>query len=749
MASFGQRNIQAAAVEVSASEVAPRVSALGRGKSPLADPIEERLWDYYDNLEEISFPVNAMANLAQLVSYYPAMLPSAGDELDDPQPATDSRVLRAWDAIGGEHQIAAWVADLVFHYWIPGQAWLAATRIVNGRLKLVGEGEQDADDVKWEVLSTDDLMKAGNFDKMSEVSVSDARFWRLYTPSRRKRSRPDSPVRRVRKDCELLMLYQADLMSSSKGRQNAGVKAMPARLKDERLSNGKSFADQIAEDMNAWRNPESAAGHMPLLAWLEPEDAEVLITPPVKFADPDATNDLLEKQHRATQRVAMGLDLPTEMMLGTGDVNHWSLWLIDRNNYEHHLDPLIVRILNDLTPWFRARLAAAGIEAGRIVLWRNPDSAVANPNDWEQSVYLYENLLVSDEWMLQKADVGKTSQPDDQERLRRLLERIITSNPGLISNLPGLSDVVGVDLAPQSIPESTNPAVSDDMPVVQAATQTELDRLASALARIDQTLLVEVEQAVAREAGRLQRVVKSRIAAKARAEGRTDVDEDSIAEELGVLAVLAMLGLSEIEDLVNLSDVRTDRIEQAIKTAQTETDKALTRAGASTPATREQDRTSAVALVTAAVAAAVAGSVFKRPRPQGEGGTEIVPMADVRGALDVAGGGAASRTADGEEAWELVANGRHTVTSLDQAGIKTDAFQWVYGTSPRSTFEPHLRLDGEVFPRWDDEKLSQEGSGEEWVGGTHWYPADHRGCRCSYRRVLVDRAGVVSLAASG
>ena len=49
-----------------------------------------------------------------------------------------------------------------------------------------------------------------------------------------------------------------------------------------------------------------------------------------------------------------------------------SAWLIQDQTYEQHLDPLIIRILRSLTPWWRSYLAARKAPTVGQVLWREP-----------------------------------------------------------------------------------------------------------------------------------------------------------------------------------------------------------------------------------------------------------------------------------------------------------------------------------------------------------------------------------------
>ena len=200
---------------------------------------------------------------------------------------------------------------------------------------------------------------------------------------------------------------------------------------------------------------------------------------------------------------------------------------------------------------------------------------------------------------------------------------------------------------------------------------------------------------------------------------------------------------------IDPSEVRTDRIAPALAGAQDDTDRALVEAGVTPPTDgrRSAARALAVATIATAIAQAVASAaVSGRPKPQGEmPARAIVPFSDVRQALDNAGGGIANRV--GSEANSLIANGVHTNEALLAGGIGTFAFEWVYGSTPRNSFPPHIRLDGVRFERWDDESLSQEGSGFEWVGGTHFFPGDHRGCLCTYKRTLGELAASQPIAA--
>lgn len=94
----------------------------------------------------------------------------------------------------------------------------------------------------------------------------------------------------------------------------------------------------------------------------------------------------------------------------------------------------------------------------------------------------------------------------------------------------------------------------------------------------------------------------------------------------------------------------------------------------------------------------------------------------VRDALDVVGGSA-------EGAGDGLAHSPDLVALLHEQGARDAGREWLYGLSPRNTFEPHLALDGTRFRDWDDGALSTALTPHGWVG-EFFRPGDHKGCLC-------------------
>lgn len=107
-------------------------------------------------------------------------------------------------------------------------------------------------------------------------------------------------------------------------------------------------------------------------------------------------------------------------------------------------------------------------------------------------------------------------------------------------------------------------------------------------------------------------------------------------------------------------------------------------------------------------------------------------LAEVGGLPETSGGlDAYGRPVTGEPANGLY-NGSTVSAVLEDAGVATVGYLWVYGITPmRNQFEPHADLEGTRFTSWRDPKLDTAGTRYEWVG-PYFRPGDHRGCMCDF-----------------
>lgn len=715
-----------------------------QGRQFTLDPIEDRLWAYYDKVEGIGAYVSVLANAADLVTYFPAVKPDDPDAEptriapeaveDDDELVVNADVWQVWQEFGGEDWLSTWMSELVRHMSVPGQAWLVPAP--SDDLDVLADEDQPLNETEWQVWSTKELRKALTLDPTAQIPEDDTRIWRIWMPHPQDHRKADSPVRRVKDKCELVVLLDRRRIGDSRTRLYAGVWALPARLSDEKTKSGKTWADLIEEELIApIQDPQAASASVPTMLYLEPDEIDMLSKGVVSLATDDPERiDRMEEN--ALRRIAIGIDAPQELILGMGDLNHWQAWLIEKSTYSQHLDPLLVRVLRSLGPWWRAQLKARGIDPTGQTLWRNPASAIAAPNRFADAQVIHERFALSDAALRREGDFSDEDAPDDEEIARRIaIAQAQTTR------------IEAVDVNEDEEPASPNPADEPDEepepedPPIQAQNEDEnglpigvpVTVLGLRLARVDETLLARVEREAAGQVNKLRRSIIDRIHTAARNAGIEVADRDTLPQQLGPARVAELVP----GDLATPEDFDGEPFADTIATAQSDTADLVPGRNQDADA---DDRNLAVGLILAALTAGVVRSIFKPGSSRGEtgiDGSEHVPFGQIRTALDQAGGGPAQLTSITEAAM-LIGNGVRTVQDLAALGLATEAFEWVYGSIPRTPFPPHRDLDGQQFTRWDDPSLEQRS--QTWVSGTHWFPGDHRGCRCTVQRVIVEAA---------
>ena len=667
---------------------------------------EARLWQYYDQIPEVGFWTRVLANSAKKVAYYPAVTVGASE----PEAVTDRRVLDVWASVGGETAVANWVGALVTHLEVTGQGWLVAVDSAG----VLGSADTALGDLTWRVASTAEtrrLVKAAT----GGEALDHPSVWRIWTPHPNDWRAADSPMRRCADQCEILVALAARRRRDIRSRIFAGVWPLPDTLRGELGPSGVPWADALDDALAATVDGGSL---MPLIVYVQPDEAAVMRGGPIPLAvdDPARIDDLEE---RTIRRLANGIDAPAELLLGVGDMNHWTGWLIRQDTFDQHLDPLILRILDGLSEWWRSLLEVSGVAATGNMIWRNPATAVSSGNGWETAVALYDRFELSGDALREAADRDETVKPSETEISQRvsLGQRPVTTAP---SGQPGP-------------PASTNPAT------VQAAGTSVLTRLGRYLADTDVAAMTALERETASQISELVADTQARLAAIVAAMSEPERDryqvtgsEPDLAAILGRDTVAVLLGGL----VVNEALINADPFNGIISSSQERVGNLLAGVNASWDRLlADDDRTVAVSVITATVAAAAADALFSRaPVTVGEvafEGVDLVPYQALRAGYDWAGGGSVRTATD---MMSGVGNGVRATARLADVGVQTAGFRWVYGTSPRRTFEPHLRLDGTEFTRWDS--LTQTPDGD-WVGGDVYFPGDHRGCRCGFERLMV------------
>ncbi len=450
-------------------------------------------WDYYDCIGELRFGINWISNAMSRVNLVAARAPlAAGDEpvpisLDDPD-------------ILPVHRRAAEIVSMIAH-GPAGQGQMLGS--FGTHLSVVGVGwlvvEPPLDDpisdefTSWTVLSSDEIRRspAGQI----EVRVSETE-WREVHPNAvvvkvwrrhpRRSWESDSPVRGTLSVLREIDLLERHIQATAQSRlAGAGLLAIPSEAvfppgqgpqsstgvdpDDEDITAPEdNFVETLIETMTVpLIDRGSAASVVPLVVKMPGE-----LVGQVKhltFATPfdDRARDLLDN---AIRRLALGLDIPPEILTGTGGMNHWGAWQVAEEAITLHVEPLTETVAHALTMGFLVpALIAEGFDPSDVLVWYDTSDLRTRPDRSANAVAAYDRNALSREALLREMGLSVEDLPSDEERREQILLSIIRGVPALASPLLEDLGLIGADLAVNL--DMPDEALMPALPVSQPETQ--------------------------------------------------------------------------------------------------------------------------------------------------------------------------------------------------------------------------------------------------------------------------------------
>jgi hypothetical protein len=320
---------------------------------------------------------------------------------------------------------------------------MATQLAVPGEGYLVGETINGVE--QWAVRSTDEVRAArGHYEVIDESSVNSGAQWRplgsdslvtrVWRPHKRYHYMADSPARAARSTMRELELVNRHIVSQYLSRlASAGVWFVPSEVT---FPVREEFADAPDPFMAEWieiaaeaiRTPGTAAATVPIPIKV-PEE---LIG---KFQHLDFTMKLdekiLEKRESAIKRLATQLNLPAEVLLGMGDVNHWGQWMLEESAVKTNIAPEAELICQALTTgYLQPRLKASGVEDfAQWVVWYDMSELTLRPDRSDDAVQLYDRLEINGAALRRETGFDEADKPTDEELKEQGLKIIIKTLP--------------------------------------------------------------------------------------------------------------------------------------------------------------------------------------------------------------------------------------------------------------------------------------------------------------------------------
>ena len=394
------------------------------------DMWQEEVWGYHDTLGEFRYAVDWESKMLSRVRLYAAKLEPGADEPVRAKAGTAVDLMTQF--AGGPAGQAQIMDGLGTQLTVPGEGYLIVEN-VNGI-------------EKWSVRSIDEVRAArGHYEVIDETSSTSGYNWRrlaqdsmppirVWKPNKRYHHLADSPARAARSTMRELELVNRHIVAQYLSRlASAGVWLVPDEIT---FPVREEFADAPDPFMAEWieiaaeaiRTPGTAAATVPIPIKVPAEYVD-------KIRHLDFTlkidEKIIDKRESAIKRLATQLNIPPEVLLGMGDLNHWNAWAVDETSLKVNIAPDAETICQAITTgYLQPRLRASHVEDwASWVVWYDMSELTLRPDRSDDAIALYDRLEINGSALRRETGFDETDKPNDEELKDQALKVIIKTLP--------------------------------------------------------------------------------------------------------------------------------------------------------------------------------------------------------------------------------------------------------------------------------------------------------------------------------
>lgn len=387
-------------------------------------------WLHYDNCPEFHKGVISIAgNLSRARLIGVEMDPATGDPMTTASDDVDVKDImsRLFDGPSGQSQA---LMQMGKHDTVAGDMWILAS------------DNPDLDGETWQVLGTTEVTQSGRSIQIQqmngqfrELDLESELLFRLYQMHPKNRWDADAPTRSLLPVLRELASLTAMVSATVKSRlASAGILWIPddivlpkqlagagynTRQRSD-SSGAEAWLDLITEAMTApIADPDSASAVVPLVAVVQGNMIDKISH--MEFGR-DLDGELEPLRQACVTRIAIGLELPPELLTGTGDVNHWTSWQIDESNVRTFISPKLERYCAALTKlYLHPALLARGKNPSNFAVYFDVSKLLPRQINTDNATALHEVGLISDAVYVEALGFAKSDMPSDDEQLKHLV----------------------------------------------------------------------------------------------------------------------------------------------------------------------------------------------------------------------------------------------------------------------------------------------------------------------------------------
>lgn len=421
---------------------------------------------HYDRGGELHSVANAVANM---VSRSRIFIAKKTDEGEPGEAATEPKIVELQKQIyGGAEERPENLRLAGVNLFLTGEQFTF--------IETPPKAKPDTPD-RWMVFSVTQIKKAGGdpkltFERPHRHGGGTIAYWipegkdvakdkrraaentgillRCWTQHAQLPDHPDSSVRAVIPVLNLIEQYDKRASAQNDSRlAGAGVMFLPDSFDFPHGDNETptdAFEVRIGEAMGTTlKDPGNARSLVPIMATVGGDDIEKVKWMTFETALDEQTPARLDQ---CIRRLALGLDIPPEMLLGIGGMNHWSAWQAEASTHKTFVAPLLARLCNSLTEgWLQPILEQmGGVDPADYMVWFDMSPLTVRPDRQADALALWDRGLINDDAVLDAGNWPESAKHTPESFKRWLIVKTILANPALISD-PTFGTVVGITAA--------------------------------------------------------------------------------------------------------------------------------------------------------------------------------------------------------------------------------------------------------------------------------------------------------------
>lgn len=445
-------------------------STFTRQARPANQSWQDIAWGYWEDTPEVRFAGAWVGNTMSRCRLIAGRRAPDGtvEVIDDPNHPAHQIVAQIGGGVAGQAQM---LREFGPHLVVAGEAWVV---VHQERWFLVSTKEANVQGKRLTVTLDGKAVEVPLVDDEAPdhvASPDDTLAIRVYEPHPAKHMEADSPIRSSFALLDELRLLNAAVAAIAKSRLSGrGLVFVPQGTKFPTAPGDDGAADDFVETLlqvaqTAYQNPDSAAAAVPII--LEIPMGEGNATPERMTFESEFDTLAVTLREETIRRFATTIDTPAEVLLGSGGINHWSLWATDESALRLAVEPKLVTICSAFTDYL---LHPALIEDGTIpadevedyLVWFDSTGARVRTNRSETAFQMYDRNEINGDALRRTTDFGDDDAPNEAERREGLLVRLVTAAPSLWPEIGPLLGFAATTPA-EVIEEGVDPVVVEDV----------------------------------------------------------------------------------------------------------------------------------------------------------------------------------------------------------------------------------------------------------------------------------------------